>query len=284
VSWIDKTLPEAIAVTYDPSTTTGGSVMVTLVLSEPVQTILDWTMGVDATIRTKTYANNITTTVSFVDLVGNANSTGIQITWIDTDAPSVMSVVYTPSTATSGDVEVTITINKSVRKPSDWSGNLTDTIFTKVYTGNESESFTITDLVGNTGRVEVQITRIDKLAPEAVTVVYNPSIFTNMDVEVLLTTTEWIWKPIGRSGSITGTVFTKIYDANVTDTVTFYDHVYNFGSTGIEITWIDKTPVSGSVSYIPSSATSGDVTATVSFNKTGVTVTNNGGSTNYIFT
>ena len=74
-------------------------------------------MGADATLRTKTYDTNTTTTVSFTDLVGNTNTTGILITRIDTNKPTVLNVNYNPSIPTSGDVEVTITIDKLIRKP-----------------------------------------------------------------------------------------------------------------------------------------------------------------------
>ena len=63
-------------------------------------------------------------------------------------------------------------------------------MFTKVYTGNEIESFEITDLVENTGIVEVSISRIDKISPVAENVSYSPGTKTNEDVEVTLTTSE----------------------------------------------------------------------------------------------
>jgi hypothetical protein len=44
------------------------------------------------------------------------------------------------------------------------------------------------------------------------------------------------------------------------------------GSTGIIISWIDKSPVTGTITYTPSTPTSGNVQAEISFNKTGVTV------------
>ena len=40
----------------------------------------------------------------------------------------------------------------------------------------------------------------------------------------------------------------------------------------------------GSIAYSTTGSTNADVTATISFNKTGVSVTNNGGSTSYTFT
>ena len=42
--------------------------------------------------------------------------------------------------------------------------------------------------------------------------------------------------------------------------------------------------MTGSIVYSSTGSTNGDVTATISFNKTGVVVTNNGGSQNYLFT
>ncbi len=78
--------------------------------------------------------------------------------------------------------------------------------------------------------------------------------------------------------------FTKTYSWSIIDTVTFYDLVGNAWTTGIAISWIDTNAVVGTVSYDVSSATSGNVTASVSFNKSWVTVTNNGGKVDYFFT
>ena len=50
------------------------------------------------------------------------------------------------------------------------------------------------------------------------------------------------------------------------------------------ITRINTDAVTGSITYAPSEATSGNVTATISFNKEEVTVTNNEGNTGYTFT
>jgi hypothetical protein len=54
--------------------------------------------------------------------------------------------------------------------------------------------------------------------------------------------------------------------------VTFYDLVGNNGSTGININRVDKSAVTGTITYNPNTATSGNVQAEISFNKTGVTV------------
>ena len=180
-------------------------------------------MGADGTIWTKTYTNNITTSINFYDVVGNSNSTGIVIDRIDTNKPSVTNITYTPSTATSGDVEVTITTNKPIWEPVGRTG--AGTTRTKVYTANGDESFTITDAVGNTGEVEVHINRIDKEAPEATSVTYSPNTNTNGSVTVTLTTNEPVQFIPGRTGG--PTTWTKIYTANTTEQVIFYDLVGN---------------------------------------------------------
>jgi hypothetical protein len=231
INWIDKTLPVATNVSYSPSTATNGSVEVTLVLSEAVQALAGRNQGGDATTRTKSYSNNITTTIDFYDLVGNTNSTGINITRIDTAKPSILSTNYNPDSATSGDVEVSITASKTIQKPAGRNGNSTGTVFTKIYTGNIDTSFLVTDLVGNTGETEIHINYIDKTAPYLTLLTYSPSSNTNTDVEVSIEASETIQKPAGRNGSTTGTVFTKIYSANATETITFYDLVGNQGQS-----------------------------------------------------
>ncbi|HPC34832.1 MAG TPA: hypothetical protein PLP73_04130, partial [Candidatus Absconditabacterales bacterium] len=59
------------------------------------------------------------------------------------------------------------------------------------------------------------------------------------------------------------------------------------GNTGEEtatVDWIDKTPITPTVVYSPSTNTNQNVTITITFDKTGVTITNNSGNNEYIFT
>jgi hypothetical protein len=60
--------------------------------------------------------------------------------------------------------------------------------------------------------------------------------------------------------------------------------VGNTGAVEMEITWIDRTQIEPKFHYNFATATSGSVIATISFNKTGVQVVNNGGATHYVFT
>jgi hypothetical protein len=279
---IDKEAPYATQVTYDPNIATNTNVKIIVTINEPVQAISG--RNGTGTTRNKTYDNNVSTEINFSDLVGNAGSTGIYIDWIDTKKPGVKSTTYDPDTATSGDVVVTLTADKIIRQPTGRSGVAMGTGFTKTYEIDTDEEFLITDLVGNTGVAEVHINRIDKTAPIATQISYTPSVPTNTGVEVTLETDERVYLPEGRTGSATGTIFTKIFTGNTTGTVTFYDHVYNQGSTGISITRIDTTAIIPKLTYSPSTTTSEKVTATISFNKTGVTIDNNEGLSTYTFT
>jgi hypothetical protein len=285
ITRIDKTPPTG-TISYNPNTTTNRDVVVILTTNEPIQPLSGRTQsGGDQKTRTRTYPNNIpTTNITFYDLVGNAGTTTIEITRIHKKVPTVQTMSYTPNTATSGDVMATMTTDKSIQRPTGRSGNATGTIFTKVYGQNTDESFIITDLVGNTGQAKVSINQIDKIAPQAINVSYTPTTTTNTDVVAILETSERVRKPNGRKGNATGTIFTKVYTGNTTDTVTFYDQVYNSGSTGIVIHWIDKTVPTGMINYTPSTPTSGNVQASIGFTTTGVTILNNSGSTNYLFT
>ncbi|MDR2541320.1 MAG: hypothetical protein LBD11_06235 [Candidatus Peribacteria bacterium] len=130
----------------------------------------------------------------------------------------------------------------------------------------------------------ISINRIDKYAPYATNVTYTPSTNTNGSVTATLTVNETVTLPAGRNGNATGTIFTKIFSANTGITLTISDLVGNMDTTGITINWIDKTAVTGSIAYSPNTNTNQDVNATITFNKPNVTVTNNGGSTNYTFT
>jgi hypothetical protein len=105
---------------------------------------------------------------------------------------------------------------------------------------------------------------------------YNPATATYQPVLVTLTTDEPISQPTGWSGAATGTLFTKTYTGNTSAPITVYDLVGNQGQTWLTIDWIDTSPVVGDINYSTTSLTNGDVIATISFNKSGVVVTNNG--------
>jgi hypothetical protein len=76
----------------------------------------------------------------------------------------------------------------------------------------------------------------------------------------------------------------KVFTDNTGSNLNFVDAVGNPASTTIAITRIDRTPAIPTLTYSPATATKGNVVATISFDKAGVEITNNGGNPHYLFT
>ncbi|MDR2541115.1 MAG: hypothetical protein LBD11_05025 [Candidatus Peribacteria bacterium] len=66
------------------------------------------------------------------------------------------------------------------------------------------------------------------------------------------------------------------FTSNDSFTFNFTDLVGNTGSTTATVNRINKTAIIPTITYSTTGATSGDVTATISFNKTGITLTSTG--------
>ncbi|GHV24625.1 hypothetical protein FACS1894176_01350 [Bacteroidia bacterium] len=156
---------------------------------------------------------------------------------------------------------------------------------TNIFATNTGYTQTFSDLVGNMNSTGIAINRIDKTAPYATNLSYNPSTNTNGSVTVTLTTNETVHLPVGRNGNVTGTTFTKTYSANETTSVAFYDLAGNLGSTGISITRIQTVKPGASLTYNPTTTTSGSVTATLTADKTILLPTGRSGTaTGTVFT
>jgi hypothetical protein len=144
IQWIDKTSPQATSVSYNPTSTTSGTVVVTLTTNEVVNKPATRSGNATGTVFTKSYTANVTgQLVMFTDLVGNSGSTGVTISWIDTGA-IVPKVTYSTTGATKDDVVATITFNKPNVMVTSSGGA------THVFTENTGRTFTFVDEAGNT--------------------------------------------------------------------------------------------------------------------------------------
>lgn len=137
-------------------------------------------------------------------------------------------------------------------------------------------SYKKADAAGNTGTTVTRTVIVqDTILPTA-NVIYSNTWLTNQNVTATLT---------GYSEQLTGLISsTHQFTWNGIFTFTFSDLQGNTGSATAIVNNIDKSTVSGSIAYNPSSLTNQDVIATITFNKTGVTVNNNSNLTGYIFT
>jgi len=91
------------------------------------------------------------------------------------------------------------------------------------FTNNGSFTFRFKDQYGNEGQTEASVTRIDRTPPYVVNAMYSPSTTTNQDVLVTLTMSEAVQNLTGWISSSGGTVFTKSYPNNQSESLLFYD-------------------------------------------------------------
>ncbi|MDD3868316.1 MAG: BspA family leucine-rich repeat surface protein [Candidatus Absconditabacteria bacterium] len=260
---------------YSPSTLTNQDVLVTLTLSAPGTLLSSGRSGSDK-IFTKTFSENVTgELVEFRNSLGTTGSAVVMISWIDKVAPTG-SIAYTPATITNGNVIATLTTSERIGTPAGWT-KLDDTTYIKVFTANESGVVLLYDEVGNEGTVSYEITWIDKTAIVG-TINYSTTGNTNEDVTATISFNK-TGVTITNNGGNTNYTFT----GNGSFMFEFMDAYGNTGSETASVTRIDKSVVIGTISYSTTGNTNEDVIATITFNKTGVTITNNGGSANYTF-
>lgn len=166
---IDKQAPTA-KVEYDITELTNGDVVVTILANENLQavsgTINTWELDEeDKTRATTTYASNAIETVTITDLAGNETEIPVKVDNIDKDAPE-LEVSYNIEVATNQNVIATITSNEPIQEKEGWTLAEDALSMTKEYDRNISEEVVeVNDLAGNSSKITVTITNIDKVAP-----------------------------------------------------------------------------------------------------------------------
>ncbi len=203
--------------------------------------------------------------------------------WINVDLDcsnnlSWMFVLYSPdaSTITSGGVLATLTwYDPSMIEILNNSGS--NQYF---FDDNGSSIFLYSDAAGNIWSTVATVTWIDKVKPTA-SVYYNPSMSTTWSVLAILTGFSETWVVITNNGGSSGYVFTE--DGSFV--FEYRDSAWNTGNTTAMVTWIENTGWVAYVVYSPdgSMITSWDVLANLIWNEP-ITITNNGGSSGYVFT
>jgi hypothetical protein len=220
---------------------------------------------------------------------------------IDT-TPITGSIVYSPSTTTSGNVVAILTLNKTgiiigndrdIRKIStDCVGTGLDLSSTEgicrrsIFTGNTTEVVQFHDTAGNTGSKTASVNRIDRAAP-TLEISYTPDLttLTNSGVTLTISGTDQA-SANGIAAGLAAQAYsfdggttrtgstTNVYRANTSGTLAIRDAVGNIKTGAFEITNIDISAITGSIAYSPSTVTSGNVIAILTLNKTGMIIEN----------
>ncbi|MGE5416597.1 MAG: hypothetical protein ACM3UZ_07530, partial [Acidobacteriota bacterium] len=261
VNWIDK-IPPTASVTYNPPTATNGTVVATMVPSEPV------TVTNNNGSLSYTFTANGTFTFSFKDAAGHVGSVIATVSWIGSTATST-TITYSPNTLTSGNVVASLVSNKPITVTNNGGSN--------VYTFADNGSFTFQykDSAGADKTATATVTWIDKTKPTA-TISYSPSTETSGNVVATLIGSE----PVQVINNDLSPTFT--FTDNGSFTFQFKDQAGNIGSATATVTWIKAGTLTATINYSTKVATNGNVTASLVTSKP-VTITNNYGYSNYTF-
>lgn len=196
-----------------------------------------YTGTIPKTWDTTQYADgDYTILIAVRDAAGNKPASTTVTVSVDNTAPTA-TLEYSPTTPTRGDVTVTLKTNEAINTPAGWT-KVSDTEFTKVYRNNTDDTFTITDLAGNTTVVTVTVDNIDRARPTG-TLSYDPSDWTRDNVTVTLTTNEAVQTPTGWT-KVSDTEFTRVYTSNAVVLVSIRDIAGNTGLVAGAVTRIDR--------------------------------------------
>ena len=261
ISNIDRTAPEVTA-TYSTKELTNGNVEVTLTTDEDVRSIEGFTKVDDRTYK-KTYTSNAKEDVTVYDMAGNKTVVTVEVTNIDKIAPEV-TVAYSTKGLTNGNVEVTLTADENVQSVEGFT-KVDDRTYKKTYTSNAKEDVTVYDMAGNKTVVTVEVTNIDKTAPE-VEATYSTKELTNGSVEVTLTANEDV-RSVSGFTKVDNRTYKKTYTSNAKEDVTVYDMAGNKTVVTVEVTNIDKTAPEVKATYSTKEITYDAVEVTLTANE-----------------
>ncbi len=213
--WIDTIAPTA-KVAYSTTGNTTGNVTATLTWRSETIT---WVNA---------YSHIFTENGSFIfyfkDLTWNVGSVTATVGNIVDGAKPTANVKYSTTGATNSDVVVTLT----------WRNETLTGVntYTHIFTGNESFTFTFSDLAGNTGSVIATVSNIDKTTPTG-TIAYSPTTGTYVSWNIIATLTANETIIITNNGATNTYTFT----GNGSFIFTFIDLAGNTGSTTATVSY-----------------------------------------------
>ena len=271
VDWIDKTAPQA-EVSFSTTELTNEDVVVTISFDKENITILSKDVNVAENpvdkSKTITFEDNASYELEFADALGNVGTKTIAVDWIDKEAPTA-ELTYSTVHLTDQPVTVTMVPSEEVTVLNN-DGEME-------YTFEENGTFTFefVDRAGNNGTATANVNWISKV-PEY-TLTYSTTEPTNQDVIVTLELEEG-YKIVSNNG-----INTYTFKENGESSFEYIDENGNRGVIPISVNWIDKVAPVGTIAYSTETETTEPVTATVTFDKENVTITNNDGKNTYTF-
>ena len=279
VSNIERTAPTA-TLTQTPTGWTDGNVTLTLSsISDAggsgMKSVRLPNGTVETTFSNKTFqvTSNGVYTFTLEDNAGNTSTRSINVTNIDTTAPTG-NLTQTPTSWTSGNVMLNLTGVadsgsgvKNIKLPNGTF--VTGTTASQSVSSNGTYSFVIEDNAGNTTTKSITVSNIDTVDPTG-TLSQTPTSWTDGDVTLNLTSVT----DTGGSGLkniklpngtlVSGASASQVVTGNGTYSFVIYDNAGNSTTKTITVSNIDKVAPTASVSANTTAWTNSNVVLTLS--------------------
>ncbi len=277
-------------IAYDKTTLTRENVIARLINPSTPITITN-NNGSDTYVFTE---NNQSFTFEFVDANGIKGTATAKVDWIDKDAPTA-SIKYSPEKKTNKDVTASLIGLKEDVYLLDENNNKVNYVEVK---NEKVRSIEYYDLQGNTTKV---LYLNDKGDTERITYYYNKEdnniilytvtlnslgnvvneTFENEDGEAVEPSDKDEIRKLDKMGRSKPLQYT--FEANGTYSFRLEDKAGNVNIIIATVDFIDRVAPLASITYNITEKTKENVVATVVFDKTDVTVTNNSNQMTYIF-
>jgi pterin-4a-carbinolamine dehydratase len=216
-----------------------------------------------------TIEHNCTFNIYVKDELGSSHLYAIVINNLSeqTDTtPPILVVGYSTFENTNQDVQVTITANEKIQPVQGWTLSSNQMTLTKTYSENTTEQVTVLDLAGNRTMQTINVTNIDRKAPN-LTVSYSTTETTTEPVKVTITADEEIQEVNGWDLSLDQMSLTKTYGQNVEETITIKDLAGNIATQKIVVRNIEVSEnLVTQVHYSQTQLTNQDVQVTITAN------------------
>lgn len=266
VSWIDKTViaPE---IRYSTTSLTNQDVTASLIINGNASASHTFT-------ENGSYAFDYTQNGASQTMVAVVN-------WIDKTAP-VATVNYSTQGWTRNEVSATVSFDEL--DVEILNNNKSDTY---IFDKNGSFMFRYRDKAGNVGEAEAKVSWIFKKAPTPV-FEYSTKQLTNQNVTVRIKEfevdeelSEQTLRAYRAAIKVTSNYGSSsyVFTCNGEFIFTYRDGAGNEGSRTITVDWIDKVVPTGIIEYSTYDICRGPVTASISFDKPNVTISNNPNNT-----
>lgn len=168
---VDHKTPVVKSISYSETELTNKDVKVAINFDEYIsvantQLNPGWKYDVKHLKATKTFSENTTEDVTFVDKTGNKVTVTVTVNNIDKTVPEV-EVSYSNDNGnqvTRDDVTVTLTANEAIKDIEGWE-RTSENVLTKVFSENGKHAVDVYDLAGNKTTVNFEVKRIDRIDP-----------------------------------------------------------------------------------------------------------------------